>query len=377
MTNAPNVERWISGWLEDQEAGTHYPDGLLSATFDEIRDLGQARPLRWNRRPMLRSWTSLAPAGAAAVVLVVAGVVGLNVIINEPGPAASPTPSPSASPTADLGIFAPAAGRIVIGSLDGIWAVDPADRSKPIKVAATTGGPLGWSRDGTRLLIQKADGNLSVLHADGSETRLTDRPAELQAGMGSGRPTGATISPDGSRVVFAGLTKAGHFCHDGALFSVDADGGPVAVFWTSHIPQNGIVKGPTFSPDGTQIAFVDGYCDNSNNVWVANADGSNAHRILTEDDRLINSPNDVFGYGLDGGHVQGLAWSPTGDRIALAYEKRAFTFAPDGSDIEQVAGGGGATGIYWSPDGTQVETTGPWLRGTAREPTAEPSPSAN
>ena len=41
------------------------------------------------------------------------------------------------------------------------------------------------------------DEHLFVLHADGSEVQVTEGPWSIR---------GATISPDGSRVVFAGVT---------------------------------------------------------------------------------------------------------------------------------------------------------------------------
>ena len=182
------------------------------------------------------------------------------------------------------------------------------------------GLPLGWSSDGTRLLLQGPDGNLFVLHADGTKTQVTEQLSALQDIPGSARPSGATISPDGSRVVFAGLTERGLSCHNGALFAVDAEGGPAEVLWTSHRPQNGIVRYPTFSPDGAQIAFVDDYCDSSN-VRVMNADGSDAHQIVSDP--------------LGAGHVYGLAWSAAGDRIALSSDVGIYAFAPDGSDLKK------------------------------------------
>ena len=78
-----------------------------------------------------------------------------------------------------------------------------------------------------------------------------------------------------------------------------------------------------FSPDGTQIAFADGYCNSSHSVWVMNADGSNADQIVSHEiDRA--------------GHVGDFAWSPAGDRIALLFEGGIYTFAPDGSNFTEV-----------------------------------------
>src|SRR5262245_57760191 len=165
MTTDRTVERQLSSWLETREAGTHYPDRLLSAAFEQTRAQRQARPRPWRTPSRFRPLTSLAAAGAT-IAIAVAGLFGLNVLVNQLGPAASPTPSPSPTPP-DLGIFAPAAGRIVINGRDGIYATDPARAEPPIKLTTKTGTPLEFTADGTRLLIQAADGNLAILHADG------------------------------------------------------------------------------------------------------------------------------------------------------------------------------------------------------------------
>jgi hypothetical protein len=264
--------------------------------------------------------------GSAAAVLVVA-VVAFGLYVNKPGIGALPSPTPSARPT-----------------MAASPSVEPtAPSPSPSAVAgrifcrnSEAGTVLDCSRDGTRLLIQKGDENLFVVHADGSETQVTDQLSGFKDIPGSGRPAGATISPDGSRVVFAGLTKTwedGHSCHDGALFGVDADGGPAELLWETQVPQNGIVRYPTFSPDGTQIAFVDGYCDHDHSVWVMNADGSDAQQIVANETTL------------GAGHVYGLAWSAAGDRIALSIDYAGtFTFATDGSDFTR---GGSAFEFCW------------------------------
>jgi Tol biopolymer transport system component len=259
-----------------------------------------------------------------------------------------PTPTPALS--VDLGTFEPVAGRIVYGDGDGIWGVDPAAPADPatrVQVTSEAGIPLGWSSDGTRLLImrqihgERVGWHLFVMHSNGSETQVTERPMVIQ---------GATISPDASRVVFAGWTGDGS-----ALYSVDAVGGrPVVLLeaqrrWVAGFdgPAETLLEEPTFSPDGTQIAYVDGAGDHSHSVWLMDADGSNAHQILADET--------TGGEGGGAGHAYGLAWSPAGDRIALGLEGATYTFATDGSGFTQVITRGDRP--YWSPDGSQIAYT--------------------
>ncbi len=306
MTGNERFDDSISRWLEE-EAHAQLPDHVLRTTFDRTRKSRQHG--RW-RALLGRTQSSrfAVQMGSAAVIVLVAGVA-LSLwpgLLGIASPSTLPSATPTAAtPTAAPASFEPVAGRIACRSQNHV-----------------PGTILGCSRDGTRLLIQKDRENLFILHADGSETQVTEQLSGFDDIPGSARPSGATISPDGSRVVFAGLRTLGGSCHDGALFAVDAEGGPAEVLWDSQ--RDGIVRDPTFSPDGTQIAFVDGYCDSDHSVWLMNADGSDAHRIVVAGD-----------VGLGAGHVYGLAWSPAGDRLALKSDAGWYTFAPDGSDLRR------------------------------------------
>jgi Tol biopolymer transport system component len=220
-----------------------------------------------------------------------------------------------------------------------------------VQLTSDRATPLGWSADGTELLIMRTASpepddtprwDLSVLHADGSETPVTTDPMFI---------LGATISPDGSRVVFAGDNgeiPEGGCCTNWALYAVDADGGPVEVLLQA---QGDMVYDPTFSPDGTQIAYATGGGDHTHHVWVMNADGSDAHEIVFNEWTAAD------------GHVTGLAWSPAGDRIALGlglFNGVIYTFAPDGSNFTRVIPRGARP--YWSPDGSQIAYAIPCLQ---------------
>jgi Tol biopolymer transport system component len=293
-------------------------------------------------------------AAAVAIVVALVGLGGWFVLERDS------TRRP-ADRSEELGIFAPVAGRIVyeneaeVGDLGydlGLWAIDPSGPSDTVDgrtvaddVASTLvrldleATPLGWSSDGSELLFSRPDAAsagslfpleyLYILHADGSETRLNRDPISFG---------GATISPDGTRVVFAAWGD------DLGLWVVDAEGGrPVRL----PLPgAEGIVMSPTISPDGTRIAYLDSG-NRENHVWVMDADGGNAREILANE--LIQ----VRGVG-------DLQWSPAGDRIAgVARSSEGtnaiYTFAPDGSDFTQVITYGFSP--YWSPDGSQIAYT--------------------
>src|SRR5213079_3012782 len=76
-------------------------------------------------------------------------------------------------------------------------------------------------------------------------------------------------------------------------------------------------------------------------VWVANADGTDAHEILAAEPALDKG-------------VDSITWSPAGDRIMMESSGRhaIYTFAPDGSDFTMVIPEGAHA--HWSPDGSQI-----------------------
>ena len=256
-------------------------------------------------------------------------------------PANEPTPSPSPQ-----GIFAHVGGWIVYGdwpvSNGGIWAVNPGRPGDPedqIQLSERGGEPLAWSSDGSKLLIRRqvpdanrdpaADLDLFILNADGTETRVTR----------GGWITGS-ISPDGSQVVYSSLA--------GPIYTVDTEGGEPRLLLARTrrlFPDQGRsfrtwLYNPTFSPDGTQIAYFDGMGDWGHSLRVMNANGSGV-RILID-----QVPEEV-------GHVWNLVWSPDGSHLAFsAQEGGIWIVDVDGSELTKAIPDG--INAFWSPDGSRI-----------------------
>ena len=295
------------------------------------------------QRPAALAWltwfpTRMGPLPSAAVRY---GLIAVALIVATVAAVALAGGQPPRS--VDLGIFEPAAGRIV----SGVWSVDP-EAFEPSGTSLPTSLPtgpeevlaVGWSSDGTKLLFMREDPtpavpfarHLYVLHADGTETQLTTDGMEMW---------GATIAPDGSRVVYAARDVDAARSAPPSLYAVDAEGGqPI------RIVEEG--EQPTFSPDGSQIAYAVNNIGEGH-VWVVDADGSDAHEILAGEPALLRG-------------VDELRWSPTGDRIAMGDQGEGhvaiYTFAPDGSDFTKVIEGG--MNAFWSPDGSQIAYLRPY-----------------
>ena len=194
-------------------------------------------------------------------------------------------------------------------------------------------------------------------------------------------------SPDGSRIAFVryascreancslDLASGDVVAGTGAVFVMDADGSHVSRL-TRNAPG---VNDPTWSPDGTQIAYSAG--DLAGSVYVMNADGSHAHRIASGIEPAW-SPNgkslllstgfggDIGSVPVTGGRVrievrgfqdgaQDPAWAPDGTRIAYSEENghyRYVLYAADasGENAKALVTGGDNLQPAWSPDGKSL-----------------------
>ncbi|MCG8371997.1 MAG: amidohydrolase, partial [Balneolales bacterium] len=83
------------------------------------------------------------------------------------------------------------------------------------------------------------------------------------------------VSPDGSQIVFDLL---------GDIYIMPISGGTATPLRAGHAYE----VQPRFSPDGTQISFTSD-AGGGDNIWIMNADGSDAYQVTQENFRLANN----------------------------------------------------------------------------------------
>jgi len=219
-------------------------------------------------------------------------------------------------------------------------------------------GPGGWSPDGTRTVFEgwdDTDPNRTGIYV--SEGFSLAEAAPVQITHAKRHDIGLGWSPDGTRMLLIQVTRCPDGdCDGGDLYVVDADGSNM----TRLSPKGTFVAccGPaTWSPDGTHVAFgglsldAAGLRDELRSaVYVAQSDGSHV--------KAITEP---------GAFTEAAAWSPDGEWIV--FNKKSgpvgvkgsdlYLVHPDGSGLHAITGGGAAGksdqfGAVWSPDGGRL-----------------------
>jgi len=166
--------------------------------------------------------------------------------------------------------------------------------------------------------------DVAIVRPDGScRRRLTHGDAPY---------SGPAISPDGRRIVVARYNGAWN-----SIYLMQADGSGL----TKLVGRSDFDVAPAWSPDGGKIAF------GSNNpgpfgaygrIYVIGADGTGLRQVTPE------TPD----YTYDAGPT----WSPDGTRIAFSRTGRLYVINADGTGLTPLAQG--AEYPAWSPDGAHI-----------------------
>jgi Tol biopolymer transport system component len=214
-------------------------------------------------------------------------------------------------------------------------------------------------------------GDIYVTDADGTnETRLVNDSAQRD---------GPVWSPDGEKIAFRGLDSVSHG-NESALYVTDEDGTDEEHLTSSMLDERIVHGHPTWSPDGTKIAFsryvevrqrnpsTDPASASPGNVGPARVSVPVAERT---GDYMINvdgnglcklASTELKGRGGDA-HVWSPAWSPDGEKIAF-YDYDAFNVInADGTGRKELTKtvraqpperDAGLAQHVWSPDGTKI-----------------------
>ena len=139
------------------------------------------------------------------------------------------------------------------------------------------------------------------------------------------------VSPDNTRIAFASLGREGWAIR---MYSLE-------LFRLVNFPAGaagGSNQSPAWSGDGTRIAFSSSRSGDSE-IWVADASGANLHSITS-----LKGPN------------VGPTWNPrSNSQIAWAGgrtgEPQIYTMDADGANVQRLTDSGYAVSPSWSPNG--------------------------
>ena len=202
---------------------------------------------------------------------------------------------------------------------------------------------------GGGVIAFEAGGEIYVMSADGG---APNKIVGGKAGVVNMQPS---LSPDATHVAFSSNLE-GRF----SIYVVGVDGEGLRRLTDG--PAND--SEPAWSPDGSRIAFVRGFDATGNGVVVLTCDEIPGDILVTDvDGGGDTDPVEVnLTNGLGGTDP---TWSPDGSRIAFASARgeenySIYTMSPDGGNVQRLTGeeGGSKADPAWSPDGSRIAYTG-------------------
>ena len=197
-----------------------------------------------------------------------------------------------------------------------------------------------WSPDGEQLAYSygetDSDADIWIVDASGGvPVRVTD----LGDTVGAVEPA---WSPDGTQIAFERGTRPGGFYWESNLYMVGVAGGAPSPAITVPLAAGPVNHSPSWSPDGTRIAYLSVYEDGGGVIWVVNLAAG------TETAISVGAP--------EANHP---IWSPVADEVAF------FGTGPGGTAVWVANADGSALTalaaditwgslIDWSADGSRL-----------------------
>ena len=321
----PLFDQRLADWFEEDP--DHAPRETVVTVLAAFPSIPQRRAPRapW-RSPRMNRFALAGLAVAAVAVIAVGGLVFLprgSTDIGAP-PVATPSPMPTPVPTPT-----PAPTPVAYSSLPG-WIVFE---------------HFGQAPDGSTTTMDFNRRQVWLVKADGTGLH------ELAPGLPVDGKAEPDISPDGTKVVFSSWTPKSQ------VWEAGIEGGYPRLVSTDCSGVAGTCedKDPAYSPDGRLIAFVRVMNDKDTRIGVRDL-GTGRVTLLA----ATSTPT-------SGGSIAGPTWSPDGRQIAyhrntqgpgedFPSDTRIWIVSADGTGLYQLATPAGikAADPDWSPDGSRI-----------------------
>jgi len=370
------------------------------ATSPAARRVEGTAARRWPRLALDRRWAA-ALAALLVVCLVAAAAffgwwhqqAGTTNPTPTPAPTVQATPVPSPAPTVaprPIGLVvytvihcvpgggSDLAGRQYVQTCTSTPWIAAGDGSGA-RVLPAGGTPLGWSADGSRLLVETGPGFLHLADATGSEVATIPVPLCAVTSLTGTEASDCTsqndfaLSPDGTRVAFVRSNANGDNSTVVAILDLNSGRSTeLTATRTTNPPLPEVCNtgnkirtcqgddgNPRWSPDGRRIVFdrfwmspEPGATWDSGALFVVDADGRNLRRVTPTGLEAVDP-----------------IWSPDGTRVAftnnvmvvnagrtsvLDTKHDVYTIRLDGTGLTRLTDDGISAPLSWTADGRLV-----------------------